>query len=116
MRTLLEILESGDLNSFIDLIESEALMLHAMMLTSTPSFILMKPGTLGTIEKIRRFREETGIFCCFTLDAGANVHLLYLEQDINKIQEFIDTELVVFCENGKYICDGIGNGPERISV
>ena len=40
------ILKTGDLETFGQLIESEALTLHAMMLTSNPYFILMKPNTL----------------------------------------------------------------------
>jgi diphosphomevalonate decarboxylase len=36
------IFESGDLEEFIKVVESEALTLHAMMMTSMPYFILMK--------------------------------------------------------------------------
>ena len=55
---LKSILESGDLNGFIALIESEALTLHAMMMTSNPYFILMKPNTLKIINKIWDFRNR----------------------------------------------------------
>lgn len=71
------VLASGDLNAFIKIVESEALTLHAMMMTSMPYFILMKPNTLEIINKIWNFRNETQIPVCFTLDAGANVHVLY---------------------------------------
>lgn len=77
MQRLKPILESGDWNAFINLVESEALTLHAMMLTSNPYFILMKPNTLEVIDRIWEFREETGLHVGFTLDAGANVHMLY---------------------------------------
>ena len=50
-----------------------------MMMTSMPYFILMKPNTLEIINKIWKFRNETQIPVCFTLDAGANVHVLYPE-------------------------------------
>jgi diphosphomevalonate decarboxylase len=56
---------------------SEALTLHAMMMTSMPYFILMKPNTLQIINAIWKFRNDTKIPVCFTLDAGANVHVLY---------------------------------------
>ena len=77
MEKLKSILASGDLNAFIALIESEALILHAMMMTSMPYFILMKPNTLEIINRIWSFRKETGLHISFTLDAGANVCLLY---------------------------------------
>ncbi|WP_452599876.1 diphosphomevalonate/mevalonate 3,5-bisphosphate decarboxylase family protein [Pontimicrobium sp. MEBiC01747] len=111
---LKSILKSGDLKAFIALIESEALTLHAMMMTSMPYFILMKPNTLEIINKIWAFREKTGSHVGFTLDAGANVHILYPESEAEKIYEFINNELVVFCQNGHYICDRIGLGARKL--
>ena len=77
LKALTAVLQSGDLEKFVALVESEALTLHAMMMTSMPYFILMKPNTLETIERIWQFRKEQGVPVCFTLDAGANVHLLF---------------------------------------
>lgn len=107
---LISILKSGDLEAFVELVELEALTLHAMMLTSQPSFILMKPNTLEIIEKVRAFRSASGLPICFTLDAGANVHLLFPKVDKDKIYQFIVNELVVYCENGQYLCDEVGLG------
>ncbi|RZJ63671.1 MAG: diphosphomevalonate decarboxylase, partial [Flavobacterium sp.] len=101
-------LASGDTTAFIAIVESEALTLHAMMMTSMPYFILMKPNTLEIINRIWNFRSETGIPVCFTLDAGANVHVLYPENDKVRILEFIKNELVGYCQNSQYICDEIG--------
>lgn len=108
------ILASGDLNEFIKIVESEALTLHAMMMTSMPYFILMKPNTLEIINKIWAFREKTDSKVCFTLDAGANVHVLYPESEKENVLEFIKDELVSFCQNGHYICDQIGQGANQI--
>ena len=107
---LITIFESGNLNEFIKVVESEALTLHAMMMTSMPYYILMKPNTLQIINAIWKFRNETQIPVCFTLDAGANVHVLYPENVSDKVLQFIQDELVVFCQNGQYICDEIGDG------
>ncbi len=114
LEKLKTILESGDLDRFIALIESEALTLHAMMMTSMPYFILMKPNTLEIINKIWKFREETKSHICFTLDAGANIHILYPKVEATIILEFIKSELVAYCENGDYICDQIGFGAIQI--
>ena len=108
------ILESGDLDQFMALVESEALTLHAMMMTSMPYFILMKPNTLEIINKIWQFRQETGLPVCFTLDAGANVHVLYPNKYKDKIYEFIKAQLVAYCQNGHYICDKIGFGAKQL--
>ncbi len=111
---ILSIFETGDLEEFIEIVESEALTLHAMMMTSVPYFVLMKPQTLSIIEKIWTYRKLSGVPLCFTLDAGANVHLLYPQKDSNKVLQFIKNELVVYCENGQYICDQVGGGSEKV--
>jgi diphosphomevalonate decarboxylase len=109
------ILENGNLDEFIKIVESEALTLHAMMMTSLPYFILMKPNTLEIINKIWRYRNETNIPVCFTLDAGANVHILYPENVREHVLQFIKDELVGYCQNGNYICDTIGNGSQILT-
>ncbi|MFD1017388.1 diphosphomevalonate/mevalonate 3,5-bisphosphate decarboxylase family protein [Winogradskyella rapida] len=108
------VLASGDLEAFITIVESEALTLHAMMMTSLPYFILMKPNTLEIINKIWAYREAQHSKLCFTLDAGANVHLLYPEQEKENVLEFIKNELVSYCQNEHYICDEIGLGANQI--
>ena len=108
------IFKEGDLDGFIQIVESEALTLHAMMMTSVPYFMLMKPNTLEVINKIWEFRKETGLHICFTLDAGANVHILYPESEAQPIYGFIKSELVAYCQNGHYICDQIGIGAKKL--
>ena len=111
---LISVFESGNLDEFIIIVESEALTLHSMMMTSIPYFILMKPNTLEIINKIWKFRNETKIAVCFTLDAGANVHVLYPENTKESVLQFINNELVGYCQNGNYICDQIGIGSAKI--
>lgn len=74
----------------------------------------MKPNTLEIINKIWLFRKNTGLPISFTLDAGANVHVLYPEKDSEQILEFIKNELVAYCQNGHYICDKIGFGAKQL--
>lgn len=111
---LKQIFAEGNLKGFVEVVESEALTLHAMMMTSLPYFVLMKPNTLQIINKIWAFRESSKTNLCFTLDAGANVHLLYPENEKKEVFQFIKNELVVYCENGQYICDQIGFGAEKL--
>ncbi len=113
---LIEILKTGDLNAFCQVVEEEALALHAMMMTSNPSYVLMKPETLAIIESIRSFRNKTGLHPCFTLDAGANVHLLFPESEASEIYDFIKNELVAYCQNEHYICDRIGFGAKQLPI
>lgn len=111
---LMPVFETGDLESFVKIVESEALTLHAMMMTSMPYFVLMKPNTLEIINKIWAFRAISKTNVCFTLDAGANVHVLYPESEKDEVYQFIKNELVAYCENGQYICDRIGFGAKEL--
>ncbi|NNE32082.1 MAG: diphosphomevalonate decarboxylase [Winogradskyella sp.] len=111
---LKEVLASGDLKRFVEIVESEALTLHAMMMTSMPYFMLMKPNTLEIINKIWAHRAANNSNICFTLDAGANVHVLYPEAEKKEVCEFIKSELVAYCQNGHYICDSIGKGATQL--
>jgi len=111
-----EAMRTADLESFSSLVELEALSLHAMMMTSTPAYLLMQPNTLAVIRKLEQFRQDSKLHPCFTLDAGANVHLLYPESEKEEIDHFIRSELVEYCENGAYICDRVGSGAKRISM
>ena len=109
------ILKSGDLEQFMALVESEALTLHAMMMTSMPYFILMKPNTLEIIQQLWKFRQETKTPVCFTLDAGANVHVLYPEKYKKEVQDFIEKQLSTYCQNGQFIHDEMGFGVRSIT-
>lgn len=111
---LIPVFKNGDLPEFIKIVESEALSLHAMMMTSMPYFILMKPNTLEIINLIWKFRKETGSNVCFTLDAGANVHVLYPTIEKEAVLDFIKTKLSQFCKNGEFIVDEVGLGASKI--
>lgn len=113
MSKLIPVLATGDIGKFVEIVESEALTLHAMMMTSLPYFILMKPNTLEIIQRIWNFRKEYGSNACFTLDAGANVHLLYPQTEELRVLRFIKEELSPFCKNGEFIVDEVGGGATR---
>ena len=114
MERLMAILGKGELEDFMQLVELEALTLHALMMASNPYFVLMQPNTLAVLNKIWDFRQATKLPLCFTLDAGANVHLLYPEEYKKTINAFIASELASFCEAGQYIEDQVGAGAKKL--
>ncbi|BAV94485.1 diphosphomevalonate/mevalonate 3,5-bisphosphate decarboxylase family protein [Ichthyobacterium seriolicida] len=111
--SLKDIFSSGDIESFGLLLEREALNLHAMMMCSQPYFLLIKPNTIYVIEKVWKYRLESKNHLYFTLDAGANVHLLYPKFQSQEIEIFIKDELSALCEQ-RYISDCVGNGAKQI--
>lgn len=115
LATLKTVLKDGDWNRFIELMEEEALTLHALMMTGKSGYLLMQPGTISIIHKVREFRRETRCRIGFTLDAGANVHLLHGDDEADQVEDFLVTELLPYCENGRVIRDRMGKGPEKLS-
>jgi diphosphomevalonate decarboxylase len=66
----------------------------------------MKPNTLKSLmqfgNSVMTLKHQS-----VSHSAGANVHVLYPENDSEKVLQFIKDELVGFCQNGQYICDEI---------
>lgn len=111
LKRLVASLQSGDAEEFVRITELEALNLHGLMMSSENSYLLLEPGTLSLVQEIRRFRNETSIPVCFTLDAGPNIHLLYPAQDEIKVKQWIESELAPYLENNYWIDDQAGPGP-----
>ena len=111
---LLKALEEGDLKTFGEITENEALTLHALMMTSEPSYILIRPNTLVMIEKIRAYRAETNHPLYFSLDAGPNIHLLFPDEIKDDVFNFIKKEMEPLCEDGEWIADRVGEGASQI--
>jgi len=107
-------LETGNMADFIRVVEQEALQLHAMMMLSIPYFILIRPATLSVIEAVWAFRKETSIPVMFTLDAGANVHLLFPGVHYQQVKNLIDYRLLKYCQHSEYFCSTIGSAPIKI--
>jgi len=55
--------------------EEEALLLHAVTMTGTPSVLYWRPATVAVMRQVWAWRQE-GLPVYFTLDAGPNVHVL----------------------------------------
>lgn len=110
---LLSAIRTGDFEKFTYITETEALTLHSLLMTSAPEGLLLKPASLQIIEAVRHFRKESGVPVTFTLDAGPNVLLIYPGEFRNSVVPFIEDQLVPMCENGRWLDDRMGEGPER---
>lgn len=115
LESIIPALKNGDFETYSKILENEALTLHALMMTSDPGYILMKPNTIRCIELISKFKRNTNLPITFTMDAGPNIHIQYPKINTDQIQSFIDLELKPLCKNQQIIYDEIGMGPERNS-
>lgn len=108
--------QSGDFSALGKIIEDEALTLHAMMMTSSPSFILLSPNSLKAIELIRSYRQSSGVGVFFTIDAGPNMHVLYLAKDATRVKSELLSQLRSLCQQGMIIDDVMGEGAQLLEM
>lgn len=86
--------------------EKNCLYMHSVMMTSDPPLFYWNPDTLKVIKYVVKRRnqylktykkvrngiqqkENEGIECYFTVDAGPNIHCLCRKEDLNGVQDMI---------------------------
>ncbi len=74
--------------------ESNALTMHATMLASWPPVCYFLPETIAAMQQIWSLRRQ-GLALYFTEDAGPNLKLLFLEEDIGAVKEHFPSVEVV---------------------
>jgi len=88
-----EYIKAKDFMSFGKLIESEAIEMHAIALTSSPPILYWNGATISLMKTIWHFRKK-GINAYFTIDAGPHLHVIVQKKDeqilineLNKVAE-----------------------------
>jgi len=97
-----------DLARLGELIEQDALDMHAVMLSSTPPAAYIGPETADFLGWVRRRRQTGELRAWFTLDAGPNVHLLCAAEDTRETLALIRAE---WGHALRIIEDHTGGGP-----
>ncbi|GAB4408182.1 MAG: diphosphomevalonate decarboxylase [Anaerolineae bacterium] len=69
-----------DFTTFGEETEQEAIRMHAVAMTSRPSLLYWSPETVRIMHAVRQWRAE-GLEAYFSIDAGANVHVLCQGKD-----------------------------------
>jgi len=114
LKKITEAIRDEDCGIIAAIAENEALSLHALLISSASGELLLKPNTLYIIEEIKKFRVSTGLDLFYTIDAGPNVHLIYYEEQREAVLTFVNQILSQYCEDGQWIDDKIGTGPEEV--
>lgn len=82
-------LKEKDFQNLGELIEAEALELHAIYLTSIPSLIYLLPETLRVMRAVKRWRED-GLSVYFTLNTGQDIHLICEKKNVQKVAKLVE--------------------------
>ncbi len=67
------------------LIEADCISMHTVMMTSKPPLFYWDPGTIAIIKDVIQMREKENIQAYFTIDAGANVHIICEKKNSEKV-------------------------------
>lgn len=84
-------LAEKDFGRLATVIELDSLMMHAVMMTSSPPLLYWAPGSVGLMNAVRTWRAD-GMDVCATLDAGANVHCITTSEDADKVEALIRSQ------------------------
>lgn len=85
---LIKAFQDNDFDTIRIITENDTLLTHAIMRETYLNFIT--PRIQEFVSKFIEFRNHNKLNALFTIDAGENVHLIYLHNDKNKIQSFIN--------------------------
>lgn len=104
LETAKNAIKNRDFESLGEVVERNALKMHATMLGANPPIIYWESGTLDVMHRILDLRQE-GIPAYFTIDAGANVKVLCELENEDKVKHAL-TELkavqkVISCNPGE---------------
>lgn len=88
IKLIKKLMKEKNFSAFGELVEEEALELHAIMLTSHPSLIYWLPGTIRMMRQVKKWRSE-GLQIYFTVNTGQDIHLLCEKKDMKKVVSLV---------------------------
>ena len=95
-----------DFETFARIVEEDSNLMHAVMMTSSPSLFYWDELSLRAMQAVRNWRNADGIKVCYTLDAGPNVHCICEAADAARVA----ARLRDLSENIEILQSGAGPG------
>jgi len=83
--------------------------MHAVMMTSKPPIYYLTPLSLKVMKKVIEWRRN-GLPVCFTIDAGANVHVICPTDHLDMIVKRLNG----IKEVNEIIVSGVGGGAHLV--
>ncbi|WP_206057460.1 diphosphomevalonate decarboxylase [Nitrincola schmidtii] len=87
LEKLKQALASKDFERLGQTAEHNALAMHATMIASWPPLVYWQPESLAMMQRIWKLRKE-GLSCYFTMDAGPNLKLLFLQTELDALMRY----------------------------
>ena len=77
-----------DFDALADISEMDCHQMHAVMQTSTPRLVYWQPATLAVMQAVVAWRKS-GLPVFFTIDAGPNVHVICLADEVLRVEALL---------------------------
>jgi diphosphomevalonate decarboxylase len=74
-----------DFDAFANIIELDSDMMHSVMMTSNPPLMYWQSATVAIFHEVRSWRAN-GLPTAYTVDAGANVHVICLSEQAETVR------------------------------
>jgi diphosphomevalonate decarboxylase len=75
-----------DFDALANIIEHDSDMMHSVMMTSTPPLMYWQSATIEVFHQVREWRAG-GLPAAYTVDAGANVHVITLKENAGEVEK-----------------------------
>jgi diphosphomevalonate decarboxylase len=93
-----------DFDALAEVVELDSLLMHAVIMTSSPPLQYWLPSTLTILHAVTEWRRS-GAGVCATVDAGPNVHCICAPGEVEAVraglQELHGVELILECAPGE---------------
>ncbi len=105
---MLDAIKEKNLEKLGPLLETEALEMHSIIMTASPSVSYLSEETLELVSWIRCERQKGSFKAWFTIDAGPNIHLISEPKDLPNLQASLSKAF----PNLTMFQDEVGTGPQ----
>lgn len=99
-KDMLAYLAANDFEKVGELTEANALRIHETTSTASPAFSYLTEKSYQAMEAVKDLRAQ-GERCYFTMDAGPNVKVLCLEEDLERLADLFDKDYQVIVSKTK---------------
>lgn len=99
-KDMLGYLTTNDFEKVGQLTEANALRMHDTTTTARPSFSYLTEKSYEAMEAVKKLRQQ-GERCYFTMDAGPNVKVLCLEEDLERLANVLSKDYQVIVSRTK---------------
>lgn len=103
-QAMLRALSDNDFETVGRLTEANALAMHATTKTASPSFSYLTEVSYQAMLRVKELRQK-GYPCYFTMDAGPNVKVLCLEEDLERLSRLFEREYRIIASKTKELPD-----------